>query len=73
MSVSVGAGVEDEAGRILCEPKSDVVLLMDLQFGSQEWKDLLLWRIKQAQKSSGFKSIHAPCNALDHTQVHTLH
>ena len=52
VSVSVSAGVEEEASKLLCQPKSDVLLLLDVQYGSKQWLDLLLWRTKQAQQSS---------------------
>lgn len=38
--------------KLLTQPRSDMLLLMDLQFTSQQWRDKLLWRIRQAQQSS---------------------
>ena len=51
MALRVSAGVEEEATKLLLKPKSEVLLLMDIQFGSQHWLDLLLWRTEQAVKS----------------------
>lgn len=45
-------GVEEEASKLLTQPKADFLVLMDVQFSSQRWKDMLQWRIKQALKSS---------------------
>lgn len=51
VSLRVSAGVEEEATKLLLQPKSEILLLMDIQFGSQQWLDLLLWRTEQAAKS----------------------
>ena len=51
-SVRLSEGVEEGAAKLLTQPKSDVLLLMDLQFTSQQWLDLLLWRVEKAIFSS---------------------
>lgn len=48
----MSVGIEEDVTKLLIEPKADILLLMDIQFSSQQWKDLLLWRTRQALNSS---------------------
>lgn len=52
LSVKMNDGVEEEVCGLLSQPTTNILLLMDIQFSSQKWKDMLLWRITQALKSS---------------------
>jgi len=53
----MSVGMEEEVSQLLTQlqPRYDLLLLMDIQFSSQQWKDLLLWRIQHALKSGQSK------------------
>lgn len=44
----MGAGLAGKASDLLMQPKSDGLLLMDVQHGPQEWAELLVWRVRRA-------------------------
>lgn len=52
MVISMNEGVEEDVAKLLSQPSSHILLLMDIQFSSLKWRDMLLWRTNQAQKSS---------------------
>ena len=60
-SVRMSIGVEEEISGLLTQPTSDILLLMDVQFTSQKWKDMFLWRVKQSLKSSQCMYIVGTC------------
>ena len=44
----MGAGLAGKASDLLMQPKSDGLLLMDVQHGPEEWAELLVWRVRHA-------------------------
>ena len=55
--VKMCAGVEDLVSQQLSRPKCDCLLVTDLHLASQDWLDLLTWRIKDSALSGNTENI----------------
>ena len=49
ISLSMSAGLEEQASELLLQPKSDFLLLSDIHFTSEQWRNTLLWKINKAK------------------------